>query len=198
MQLRALYVAAALAACPALCGSAIAADYSRGTAAPYAPWLAGWFGPYAGLAAGYSWGETSTVETNGAFGGAFGGYNFALGANTYWGIEADVLAGNMSGTNTHGVAGKIPWLGSLNGRIGYFVGDTSFYILGGFAFGSAEEAGISNSLTGWDIGLGGEQRITGNIFGRAEYRYTDIGSNAVSGPTRAVSNSVTGGIGMHF
>lgn len=195
--LAAIAVAATAFAAPL----AEAADYGRG-ATLYTPATVGWAGAYVGLAAGYGWGHdslaSSAVEANGGLGGAFAGYNFALGANAYWGVEAGLYAGNMHGTNSVGTAGKLPWMGSLDGRIGYFIGDTSFYILGGFAFGSAELDGISNGLTGWNIGLGGEQRFAGNFFGRAEYRYTDMSTDAATGPTRAISNAIVGGLGMRY
>ena len=193
MLLRSLCFATALISA-ASC--ATAADYARQPVR--SPYAFSWAGAYAGLAAGYDWGNVSNdsvgVETNGGIGGAFVGYNFLSSPNTFWGVEADLFAGNLRGTEG-AVSASRPWSGSFDGRIGYFIGDTAFYLRGGLSFAHSEIGGASASNTGWNVGGGVEEHLSGNLFVRAEYRHSDFGKqNTVS----AYGNSLVGGVGMKF
>ena len=58
-------------------------------------------------------------------------------------------------------------------------------------------------MLGWTAGGGVDVKLTEQVFGRVEYRYTDFGSgdfNTGSGPQSVDSNEnrVTFGVGMKF
>ena len=58
-------------------------------------------------------------------------------------------------------------------------------------------------MLGWTAGAGVDVKITEQVFGRVEYRYTDFGAedfNTGSGPqsSRLHANRVTFGVGMKF
>lgn len=170
-----------------------------------------WSGPYAGVSLGYGFsGRTRTpgvdINTSGFVGGAFAGYNFQNGMFVYGG-EADLNWANLSGDNA-GVDSKSSLDASLRARMGVAVTDD--VLVYGTAGGAAQSLKISdvagsdrNTLVGWTAGAGVDVKMTENVFGRIEYRYTDFGSrtfNTGSGDQSVSSsdNRVTFGIGMKF
>ena len=59
----------------------------------------------------------------------------------------------------------------------------------------------SNTMLGWTAGVGTDIKITDNVFGRVEYRYTDFGSksfDSVGTKVKESDNRVTFGVGMKF
>jgi outer membrane immunogenic protein len=59
----------------------------------------------------------------------------------------------------------------------------------------------SKGMFGWTAGVGTDIKLTDNVFGRVEYRYTDYGSKTfdnVAGKVKERDNRVTFGIGMKF
>jgi outer membrane immunogenic protein len=176
------------------------------------PPLNTWSGPYAGVTVGYGFNGTTTpitgdVDDNKGFvGGVFGGYNFQQDLFVY-GIEGDIGYGNIKGDN--GITETESGLeGSLRARMGVAVTDD--VLLYGTAGGAAERLKVSDpvgsdtqGLLGWTAGGGVDVKITQNVFGRVEYRYTDFGSadfNTGSGVQSVDSkeNRVTFGLGMKF
>ncbi len=170
-----------------------------------------WSGPYAGVSLGYGFsGRTRTpgvdINTSGFVGGAFGGYNFQNGMFVFGG-EADLNWANLSGDNA-GVDSKSSLDASLRARMGVAVTDD--VLVYGTAGGAAQSLKITdvagsdrNTLVGWTAGAGIDVKMTENVFGRIEYRYTDFGSrtfNTGSGDQSVSShdNRVTFGIGMKF
>ena len=195
---------------------AFAADVtSEEPPAPGAPMeqppLATWAGPYAGASLGYGFSGTTTpatgdVDTDGFMGGLFAGYNLQNGLFVY-GIEGDVGYSGVEGSN--GITEtKSGVEGSLRGRMGFAVTDD--VLLYGTAGGAAARLKVSdpagddsNALYGWTAGAGVDVKLTEQVFGRVEYRYTDFGSsdfNTGSGSQSVDSkgNRVTFGIGMKF
>jgi outer membrane immunogenic protein len=97
---------------------------------------------------------------------------------------------------------------SLRARMGVAVTDD--VLVYGTAGGAAQSLKITdvagsdrNTLVGWTAGAGIDVKMTENVFGRIEYRYTDFGSrtfNTGSGDQSVSShdNRVTFGIGMKF
>ena len=59
-------------------------------------------------------------------------------------------------------------------------------------------------MLGWTAGVGADIKITENVFGRVEYRYTDFGSARLQHGQRPAigrfdkDNRVTFGVGMKF
>ena len=56
-------------------------------------------------------------------------------------------------------------------------------------------------MLGWTAGVGTDIKITDNVFGRVEYRYTDFGSksfDSVGTKVKESDNRVTFGVGMKF
>lgn len=173
--------------------------------------VASWAGPYAGLNLGYGFsGKTeepgNTIDTDGFIGGAFGGYNWQTD-NFVFGGEAELGYNGVKGSNA-GTETKSGLEGSLRARLGYAV--TPEILLYGTAGGAGKsvkvsEGGVSdrNSMFGWTAGVGTDIKLTDNVFGRVEYRYTDYGSSdfTTGGGTRSVDSSdnrVTFGVGMKF
>jgi outer membrane immunogenic protein len=173
-----------------------------------------WAGPYAGISAGYGFGGRTTIEddantinTRGWMGGVFGGYNFQQGMAVY-GIEGDVNYSRLSGSNAD-TSSRTSLDGSLRGRLGAAVTDD--ILIYGTAGVAAERQRVTDDLTGdrdsnmmlgYTVGAGTDIKLTDQVFGRLEYRYTDYGSksfDSVGGSdvdTR--NNRVSVGLGVKF
>jgi len=175
------------------------------------PPLNTWTGPYAGVNLGYGFSGRvkepgNTIGTDGFVGGGFLGYNYQID-NFVAGVEGDLGYGGFKGDNA-GTEVKGGLNGSVRGRLGYAVSpDILPYITAGGAAQSLKvtEGGISdkNTLVGWTAGAGTDIKITDNVFGRVEYRYTDYGSKSFTtgGGTRDVDardHRIQFGIGMKF
>jgi len=169
----------------------------------------GWAGPYAGIYGGYTFGETSTVgldvDHDGFSGGAFLGYTGQSGAIVY-GLEGDLGYNGSDGVNG-GLATESGIEGSLRARLGYAVNDR--FLVYATAGGAAEQleataGGVSDKQTmlGYTVGAGVDAKLTEQVFARAEYRYTDYGSEnfAVGGGTSidSSSNKIHLGLGLKF
>lgn len=165
-----------------------------------------WTGGYVGLQAGYAWGSShfdfgpgdyANPDPDGFLGGIYAGYNHQFDNNVVLGIDADIAYAHLEGSefafNPAGeqstaisVAGDVQWTAALRARAGYAMDRFMPYVAGGLAFAHYEVTingqNISDSatLTGWTIGAGAEYAFTDNLLGRAEYRYSDFGSEAVS------------------
>jgi outer membrane immunogenic protein len=193
-------------------GVALAADIYQSppsSAAPYyAPTSAfSWSGPYAGLQGGYGWGSSDVsglvVPTRGWQGGAFAGYNFQPGGALVLGIEGDINASGKKGTSA-ATAVSNGWNGSIRGRVGVAVDCFLVYGTGGVAFGNvkAVTGGTTESATkvGWTAGFGAQAAVMENVFVRAEFRHTNLGTAALPThlATTYASNDVMVGVGFGF
>jgi outer membrane immunogenic protein len=172
--------------------------------------VASWAGPYAGLSLGYGFsGHTKTpgtdVDTDGFVGGAFGGYNWQAD-NFVYGAEADINYNGVKGDD-NGIESKGGIEGSLRARLGYSVSPD--ILLYGTAGGAAKSLKVEDNVTGasdrnamlgWTAGVGTDIKLTDNVFGRVEYRYTDFGHEDFDnvGRVKANENRVTFGVGMKF
>jgi|SRR5690242_10966060 outer membrane immunogenic protein len=161
------------------------------------------------------------VHMNGPIGGVQVGYNWQNG-NYLLGLEADFQGTGQSGTRDfvvsfdngttgQGTAGisiteRMPWFGTLRGRVGYVANPWLVYVTGGLAYGrieidsSASATGIPNvpptlctiavgntcsvwgfsgsgvTKMGWTVGLGTELALGGNWTAKFEYLFVDLGS----------------------
>jgi outer membrane immunogenic protein len=201
----------------ALSGTAYAADVVSEEPPAPAPIaelpVASWAGPYAGLNVGYGFsGHTKErdfdvdVGTKGFVGSVFGGYQWQQ-ENFVYGAEAELGYNGVKGDEA-GVNSKAGFDGSLRARLGYAVTpEILLYGTGGLAGRSLKVEdtvlGTSDSATmlGWTAGVGTDIKITDNVFGRVEYRYTDYGDKDFGGGignVKATDNRVTFGVGMNF
>ena len=214
--------------CTLLAGPAVAADMPT-KAPPPPPAGYSWTGFYVGLNGGYGVGRNPSVLSNftnpppgtlqfidswklvpeGWSGGVQAGYNWQI---NQWvlGVEADFQGANQKDSACilcSPVAGafqvdqKMPWYGTVRGRVGWAAGPILSYFTAGWAF-----ARINNDLTifvpgfpttatsthetrsGWTIGTGVEAALAGNWTAKVEYLYMDLGST-----TLPFTNSGTGG-----
>ncbi|MBM2711425.1 porin family protein [Mesorhizobium caraganae] len=199
----------------ALSGTAFAADVVSEEPPAPAPVaelpVASWAGPYAGISAGYGFSGHAKVhdggpdiKTKGFVGGVFGGYQWQQ-ENFVYGAEADLGYNGVKG-DSGGVNSKGGFEGSLRARLGYAV--TPEILLYGTGGGALKNQKISvpgdsdsNTMLGWTAGVGTDIKITDNVFGRVEYRYTDFGSksfDSVGTKVKESDNRVTFGVGMKF
>lgn len=198
----------------ALSGTAFAADVVSEEPPAPAPIaelpVASWAGPYAGLSAGYGFSGHAKVQdggpdikTKGFVGGVFGGYQWQQ-ENFVYGAEADLGYNGVKG-DSGGVNSKGGFEGSLRARLGYAV--TPEILLYGTGGGALKNQKVSvpgdsdsNTMLGWTAGVGTDIKLTDNVFGRVEYRYTDFGSKNFDGvgKVKETDNRVTFGVGMKF
>ncbi|MER9351631.1 outer membrane protein [Mesorhizobium sp. M0227] len=200
----------------ALSGTAYAADVVSEEPPAPAPIaelpVASWAGPYAGLNVGYGFsGRTKEkdfdveTDTKGFVGSVFGGYQWQQ-ENFVYGAEAELGYNGVKGDD-NGIDSKAGFEGSLRARLGYAVSpEILLYGTGGLAGRSLKVEdtvlGASDRATmlGWTAGVGTDIKLTDNVFGRVEYRYTDFGSKSFDGigKVKATDNRVTFGVGMKF
>ncbi|WP_378950707.1 outer membrane protein [Mesorhizobium sp. ANAO-SY3R2] len=177
----------------AVSGSAFAADavvYQEGAAAY------NWSGLYVGAAIGYSSirtedvGEGQPSIADGGLGSAiYAGYNFQY-RNWVFGAEADL---KFSNAEVEDIVYPLPYIrpiesrvaGSLRGRVGYSLGQVMPYATGGLAMGSfrvdhaAGKADVlaTETITGYVVGGGVEWAATDKLIVRAEYLFSDYGTD---------------------
>ncbi|MCO6050905.1 porin family protein [Mesorhizobium sp. RP14(2022)] len=172
--------------------------------------VASWAGPYAGLQLGYTKGKTDTdagnVDTDGIIGGAFAGYNWESN-NVVYGLEGDVGYGDRN-ESENGVRSKSGIEGSLRARLGYAV--TPDVLIYGTAGVAGQDLKVTaggerdrNTLVGYTVGAGTDIKLTENVFGRVEYRYTDYADKAFDTGAGSIDvdqkdHRVQFGVGMKF
>ena len=204
-----------------LTGSAVAADIRPAQPMfmpAVAPVAQGWSGFYIGANGGGGMGTgasafavgalpfaTVSNSLSGALGGVHGGYNWQSGAVVY-GIEADFeftgIAGRVDtptcpaaicGAATSANYGqKMPWFGTVRGRIGYASAGWLAYVTGGYAYGqldttaSATAGAVTATFSGnetrngWAVGGGVEFALTANWSARFEYQHLDFGGGTTN------------------
>jgi outer membrane immunogenic protein len=183
---------------------------------PYDPWNGWYIGANVGgsfgmardsaTAAGIAFTSTNT-NFNGVIGGAQAGYNWHVNPLWLLGIEADIQGsseqstGTASQTRTFGVIAvfpttgtladneKLPWFGTVRGRIGITPRPGWLvYATGGLAYGGinsnetltvgALAVGNNSTVTraGWTAGGGVEAIVATNWSVKVEYLYMDFGT----------------------
>ena len=151
-----------------------------------------WTGPYLGIAGGGAWGESeiniggaisdSELDPSGGMVGVFGGFNWQSAWGGIAGVEADIEwadIGDDSSTGGVAFSTDMNWDGSLRLRAGWAWDRALLYTTAGFAFAGLEgdvSPGPSNDNTewGWTAGAGVDYAFSDALFGRLEYRYTDL------------------------
>lgn len=204
----------ALAAMPAFAADVVMEEPPAPAAPMEVPPVASWTGPYAGVTVGYGFsGEANDayndnkIGTKGFLGGGFVGYNYQFDNNLVLGAEGDLGYSGVKGDNV-GVEAKSGLEGSLRARLGYAV--TPDVLLYGTAGGAGQRVKVSdgtyddtNTALGWTAGAGADIKLTEAVFGRVEYRYTDLGTDTynLGGNLHDVSvkdHRIQFGVGMKF
>ena len=145
-----------------------------------------WTGFYVGANLGYGFSGDFEEETglglgdgSGFIGGVQAGYNVQFNPMVV-GIEGEIDYSGIS-DRFDGVRADLNWRGSVTARLGWAVDRFLPYVKGGLAFGDVtfDPGGSdSNVLWGWTAGVGTEYAITNNVSLRAEYNFTDLGTDA--------------------
>ncbi|WP_441231283.1 outer membrane protein [Tardiphaga sp. 215_C5_N2_1] len=167
--------------------------------------------------------DAFNLAPDGINGGVQLGYNWQM-ANWVYGLETDIQASSQRDNKTAIGLGdvpfdaKLPWFGTVRGRLGYSVGSTLFYATGGYAYGGvktkASEDGVvqlnaSTTRSGWTAGAGIETPFTLlGLFGpswtsKTEYLYVDLGSTSNLINTTTITTNVSEhifrtGLNYHF
>lgn len=227
-------------------GFAQAADLPRSVYVPAPTAFTHWTGFYIGGNVGGGWASaetdfsvggapfaSATNNLNGVLGGVQLGYNWQTGPAVF-GVETDFQFTGMQGTLTAptcaaAVCGvttnasysqKLPWFGTVRGRLGYAQDSWLVYGTGGYAYARLEtEASASAGATsvslsreetrsGWAVGAGVELAFARNWSARMEYLYVDLGRKdavlAISGvpaigeDSRVTQNLVRLGVNYRF
>ncbi|MEW6639447.1 MAG: outer membrane beta-barrel protein [Pseudomonadota bacterium] len=156
--------------------------------------------------------EKLFLSPDGYLGGAQVGYNWQA-ANWVYGLEADIQGSSQKDdkpcilcsatVQTLTLSQKMPWFGTVRGKVGYSVGSSLFYVTGGLAYGGVKtsvalvnvgSATLSDTRTGWAVGGGLESPFEFfGLFGKSwtaktEYLYVDLGKSNVSLPINANSS----------
>jgi outer membrane immunogenic protein len=177
--------------------------------------------------------EVFNLAPDGVNGGVQAGYNWQA-ANWVYGIEADIQGSTQQDNKTGPAFGallydaRLPWFGTVRGRLGYSVGSTLFYATGGYAYGSVKTqvslpavpsvTNLSGTKGGWTAGAGIETPF--QLFGlfgpnwtsKTEYLYVDLGSStdtfsvpllppvsvAFTSSTRVTEHIFRTGLNYHF
>lgn len=163
---------------------------------------------YVGLHFGGGWSHFSSPldsmsgNGSGIIGGGQFGWNYQVD-NLVFGIEADIsasgvrssLSGDLGGTAVTGTA-RNEWFATLAGRFGFATGRTLSYLKAGgawtrykwdFTAAGVGDASASENRSGWVVGIGWEQALSGTISAKIEYNYLDFG-------TRTDTLATTGGL----
>lgn len=152
----------------------------------------------------------SEANPDGFIGGAYAGYNRQFRNNLVLGFDTDIVHSGMKGTDgqrylsdpSTAIANveldlDVEWSAAVRARLGYAAGRFLPYIAGGISFGRYEYRAEDHAngtvpftrettRVGWNLGTGLEYAVGERVLVRAEYRYTDFGTdhfpNDYSGP----------------
>jgi len=140
------------------------------------------------------------TDASGVVGGFQAGYDWQFG-QVVFGVETDFqfsgVEGSLRATCPAGTCGatvnarysqKMPWFGTVRGRIGYAADGFLVYATGGYAYGEtkidgrARAPGVNTGFdrsevrSGWTLGGGIAVGLTRNVSLKLEYDYVDLGS----------------------
>lgn len=204
-------------------GAANAADLIIDEPAVAVPVASGdWNGAYVGGHLGWvsgnvDWevvpqpGPADSYGIDGWLLGAQAGYNWQVDTFVL-GIEGDVSVGDVTSdlAETGFIERQVNWGASLRARAGVSLDTILLYATAGLAalnstseiFGTFDD---TQTHVGWTVGVGAEAMVTDNVSIRAEYRYSDYGTQSYEFfPTPIVSDShitthsITAGVNFHF
>lgn len=143
---------------------------------------------------------TATNDLSGVLGGFQAGYDWQFGQAVFgvetdfqWtGLEGDIKAPCPTASCTTAVNArftqKMPWFGTVRGRVGYAADGFLLYATGGYAYGEAKTEGRASApgvrarfsrtevQSGWTLGAGIAVGLAENVSLKLEYDYVDLGS----------------------
>jgi len=189
-----------------------------------------WVGYYLGLNLMGAWLDAKTdvttpvvtttkLSSSGVTGGIQVGYNWVFDRQWLVGWEADIDATAISGNSTAVVAGftvnthaKVPFFGTVRGRVGKITDYGLFYVTGGLLYTDVKTRVVSSAGTlfedqelqwGWAVGAGAEKFFTDRISAKLEYLYLSPADTTVSALGATTITHVTGhsvrlGVNYHF
>ncbi|MBO9714390.1 outer membrane protein [Sphingomonas sp.] len=144
------------------------------------------------------------------YGGALG-YDYQIG-HAVIGVEGEVTGATTKDRDTNVLvagdslkvkAGRDLYAGA---RVGYAVGNrTLLYVKGGYTNAQIRTSYTSptttvsehDNLDGWRLGAGTEVKLTGNVYAKAEYRYSKYNDGDSTG-IDASRHQIVGGVGIRF
>jgi outer membrane immunogenic protein len=194
---------------------------------PWYDWTGFYVGANGGYSWGRAWNSitapgvaafSGTQNLNGGLGGGQIGYNWQFNRNWVVGLEADIQGTGERGstglpaivtggggavapiptvTTTGTFSQKLPWFGTVRGRVGVEPADrVLLYVTGGFAYGEVDSnssitasaafppaapfaavtanASAKNTQPGWTVGAGGEWAFISRWSVKVEYLYVDL------------------------
>jgi outer membrane immunogenic protein len=137
-------------------------------------------------------------DANGWLGGAQLGCNYQVGGWVF-GIQGDYAWTDASGSGPDALNGillpgstigsKVKGLSSVTGRVGYAWDRFLGYVKGGGAWEQDEYSwtapgftigSVSQTRSGWTVGVGGEYAFTNNFTGFIEYDYYGFGTKSAT------------------
>ncbi len=148
-------------------------------------------------------------RTGGQLGGLVG-YNQQIGSLVL-GVEGNfdgLIGGKRTSMatdalgNHYNITGSSTYDADVRGRVGYAIDRALLFAAGGVAFGNIDTGLAGANLpgvttfnaqrVGWTLGGGVDYAFTNNIVGRAEYRFTDLGSATFTNVPAGVSEKMRG------
>jgi outer membrane immunogenic protein len=168
-----------------------------------------WTGFYLGVNLGGAWtDDLAGTNTGGVIGGGQIGYNWqGVGSPWVLGLEADFQGSTQRETVTAGpltAEAKLPWFGTVRGRLGYAFDRVMVYGTGGFAYqhleASATIPGVtvvgSDTGVGWTLGGGIEWAFFDRWSAKFEYLYINTDAGVFGG--RVDNNVARAGVNYRF
>lgn len=156
-----------------------------------------WNGGYVGAFGGYGWGDTTwdgiglgqvPFDLTGWIAGVDVGANFQTGSFVL-GVEGDVAWTNMGGSagcppGLFECSTDINWLATLRARAGFAADAVLVYATAGVAAADVTsdsppftpDLAFDSTYFGWTAGAGVEVGVSEQVSLKAEYLYTDLGS----------------------
>ncbi|AYD00806.1 outer membrane protein [Neorhizobium sp. NCHU2750] len=160
--------------------SASAADLANAYQPPAynepAPSTSDWTGAYAGIHAGTNSDHSNPFKNGAKFsGGIHGGYNTEINGVV---VGGELELSHLGDTKVNVGNGKLAERQrvALKAKVGAPLGSTLIYGTAGAAMTNLRDSGGTEGPDGWKpgyvLGVGVEQKITGNLSGTLEYNYT--------------------------
>ena len=135
-----------------------------------------WTGTYAGTGSGTDFQgyqvDPDTYELTGSMYGGFAGYRSDSGSLVWGGEIAMTLGTDFYETDFPGFYYEN--FIDVKAQVGYDLGSALVYVEAGFSTAEFTAAGPTETLSGWNAGIGADMMVTDKLFVGAEFLYRDI------------------------